>query len=110
MRISDWSSDVCSSDLLYGVLDLGDPAVEAPATVAERIRGALKHIDAERLIVAPDCGMNYLPRAIAFGQLHAMVAGADMVRTEVVGCTSPDRQSTRLNSSHYCASPMPTSA
>src|SRR5690606_39770360 len=69
--------------VLYGVLDLGDQAVETPETVAERIRGALNHIDAERLIVAPDCGMKYLPRPVAFGKLKAMVAGADMVRANL---------------------------
>lgn len=69
--------------VLYGVLDLGDQAVETPETVAERIRGALNHIDAGRLIVAPDCGMKYLPRPVAFGKLKAMVAGADMVRAKL---------------------------
>lgn len=69
--------------VLYGVLDLGDQTVETPETVAERIRAALNHIDAERLIVAPDCGMKYLPRPVAFGKLKAMVAGADMVRANL---------------------------
>ena len=71
--------------VLYGVLDLDDPAVETPETVAERIRGALRHIAPERLVVAPDCGMKYLPRSTAFGKLQAMVAGAAIVRQELTG-------------------------
>ncbi|HWA63262.1 MAG TPA: hypothetical protein VG939_17935 [Caulobacteraceae bacterium] len=69
--------------VMYGVLDLNDPAVETPETVAERIRRALGHIDAERLIVAPDCGMKYLSRATAFGKLKAMADGAAIVRREL---------------------------
>jgi len=71
--------------VLYGVLDLGDQTVETPEVVADRIRGALKHADAARIIVAPDCGMKYLPRSVAFGKLKAMVAGADRVRAELSG-------------------------
>jgi 5-methyltetrahydropteroyltriglutamate--homocysteine methyltransferase len=51
--------------------------------VAARIRRALEHVPPERVIVAPDCGMKYLPRAVAFGKLQAMVAGAEIVRREV---------------------------
>jgi 5-methyltetrahydropteroyltriglutamate--homocysteine methyltransferase len=69
--------------IVLGVLDLQDTAVETPATVADRIRRALPHVPAERLIVAPDCGMKYLPRDVAFGKLQAMVAGAAIVRREL---------------------------
>ena len=67
--------------LAVGVLDLADesPVEEVPVVVA-RIRAALRHVDPERLLVAPDCGMKYLPRATAFGKLQAMVAAAKMVR------------------------------
>jgi 5-methyltetrahydropteroyltriglutamate--homocysteine methyltransferase len=68
--------------IVLGVLDLHDLAVETPATVAERIRRALPYVPPERLIVAPDCGMKYLPRAVAFGKMKAMVEGAAMVRRE----------------------------
>src|SRR5690606_18578177 len=71
--------------VLYGVLDLGDQTVETPETVAKRIRAALAHITPERLIIAPDCGMKYLPRAIAFGKLKAMADGAAIVRAEMTG-------------------------
>ena len=71
--------------VLFGVLDLGDPTVETAAVVADRLRGALKHADAERIIVAPDCGMKYLSRAVAFGKLKAMVEGAATVRAELAG-------------------------
>ena len=70
--------------LIVGVIDLADDApVEDADTVAERIRGALKFVDAERLIVAPDCGMKYLPRAKAFGKLRAMVQATEKVRAEL---------------------------
>ncbi len=67
--------------LIVGVIDLADDAaVEDADTVAARIRGALKYVDAERLIAAPDCGMKYLPRANAFAKLRALADGARKVR------------------------------
>ena len=69
--------------IILGVLDLGDMAVETPALVAERIRRALPYVAPERLIVAPDCGLKYLPREVAFAKLQAMVAGAAVVRREL---------------------------
>ena len=69
-----------SKTLLVGVISMGDPAVESPETVAGRIRAALRHVPAERMVVAPDCGMKYLARDVAFGKLQAMARGAAMVR------------------------------
>ena len=69
--------------IILGVLDLEDMAVETPETVAERIRRALPFKDARQIIVAPDCGMKYLPHDVAFGKLQSMVAGADIVRGEL---------------------------
>jgi len=69
--------------VMFGVIDLGSQEVETADQVAQRLRGALKHIPAERLIAAPDCGMKYLPRAVAFGKLKAMVDGAAIVRAEL---------------------------
>ncbi|MFN2629204.1 MAG: 5-methyltetrahydropteroyltriglutamate--homocysteine methyltransferase [Gaiellaceae bacterium] len=69
--------------VILGVLDLGDPDVESPAVVAGRIRSALEFVPPERLVLAPDCGMKYLPRAVAFGKLQALVAGTRMVRAEL---------------------------
>ena len=71
--------------IILGVLDLADMAIESPQTVAARIRRALPHAPAENIIVAPDCGMKYLPRAVADGKLRAMVEGAAIVRREVAG-------------------------
>ena len=68
---------------IIGVLNLGDMEVETPEIVAGRIRSALQFIEPERLIVAPDCGMKYLPREVAFGKLCALVAGAKIVRQEL---------------------------
>jgi 5-methyltetrahydropteroyltriglutamate--homocysteine methyltransferase len=69
--------------IVLGVLDLSSPDVETPHVVAERIRRALAVVPPERLVVAPDCGMKYLPRERAFRKLEAMVAGAKLVRQEV---------------------------
>ncbi len=74
--------------VVLGVLDLGTEVVETPETVAQRIRRALPYIDADRLIIAPDCGMKYLSREVAFGKLQAMVAGATIVRTELLAASS----------------------
>ena len=74
-----------SKTIILGVIDLADKAVETPQVVADRIRRALAHIPADRVVVAPDCGMKYLPRAVAFGKMKAMVEGAAIVRSELAG-------------------------
>ncbi len=71
--------------IILGVLDLSDAAVETPETVAARIRRALPHVDPENVIVAPDCGLKYLPRDVAFGKMKAMVDGTAIVRRELAG-------------------------
>jgi 5-methyltetrahydropteroyltriglutamate--homocysteine methyltransferase len=71
--------DVPGKTIVLGVLDLGSSDVETPETVASRIRAALAVVPQERLVVAPDCGMKYLPRERAFRKLRAMVAGARLV-------------------------------
>ena len=72
-----------SKTIILGVIDLNDPAVESAATVADRIRAALEFVAPERLVIAPDCGMKYIPRDVAFAKLSAMVAGARIVRAEL---------------------------
>ena len=72
-----------SKTIILGVLDLSTTDVETPDVVAARIRRALPHVDPKRLILAPDCGMKYLPRAVAFGKLRSMVEGARLVRAEL---------------------------
>jgi len=69
--------------ILLGVLDLADPGVETAETVVARIRRALPYMAAENIILAPDCGMKYLPRETALGKLKAMVAGAAIMRAEL---------------------------
>ena len=69
--------------VILGVLDLSDMAIETPETVAARIRRALPHVPPERVVVAPDCGLKYLPREVAFGKMCAMVEGAKIVRGEL---------------------------
>jgi 5-methyltetrahydropteroyltriglutamate--homocysteine methyltransferase len=71
-----------SKTIILGVIDLSDLTVETPEIVAERIRKALPHVPVGRIVIAPDCGMKYLPRDVAFGKMQAMVRGADIVRRE----------------------------
>jgi 5-methyltetrahydropteroyltriglutamate--homocysteine methyltransferase len=66
--------------IVLGVINLDDPTIETPEVVAARIRRALKFLPPDRLVVAPDCGMKYLPREVAFGKLKALVGGAKIVR------------------------------
>ncbi len=68
--------------VIVGVLDLGDMTVETPDVVAERIRRALPHVPADDVLVAPDCGMKYLPREVADAKMRAMAEGAALVRKE----------------------------
>jgi 5-methyltetrahydropteroyltriglutamate--homocysteine methyltransferase len=76
-------ADLKGKKIMLGVIDLSDMNVETPQTVAARIRRALPYVAAEDVIVAPDCGMKYLPRDIAFAKLRALSEGAAMVRREL---------------------------
>jgi 5-methyltetrahydropteroyltriglutamate--homocysteine methyltransferase len=75
--------DFSRKRILLGVIDLGDRTIETAETVAARIRNGLRHVSAERLIPAPDCGMKYLPREVAFGKLRSLAEGAGIVRREL---------------------------
>ncbi|MCC7347141.1 MAG: cobalamin-independent methionine synthase II family protein [Variibacter sp.] len=75
--------ELAPKKVMLGVLDLGDFNVESVQTVANRIRAGLKYVKPQNLIPAPDCGMKYLPREVAFGKLKAMVDAAALVRKEV---------------------------
>src|SRR5690606_11437619 len=72
-----------SQTSMLGMLDLADPASETPEQVAERITRASADVPPERLIATPDCGMKYLPRAVAFGKLRSLADGARIVRAEL---------------------------
>ena len=72
-----------SKRIAVGVLDLNEPAVEAVDVIVDRIHEALDHVDPERLVLAPDCGMKYLPRETAYGKLCAMAQAAAQVRAEL---------------------------
>ena len=72
-----------SKTMVVGVLDLEDGAVETPEAVAARVRETLKYLPPEQLMLAPDCGMKYLPRDVAFGKLQALVEGVELVRGEL---------------------------
>jgi 5-methyltetrahydropteroyltriglutamate--homocysteine methyltransferase len=67
---------------MVGVIDLSDMAVETPQTVVERAKRALRHMQPQNMILAPDCGMKYLPREVADGKMKALVEGAELLRAE----------------------------
>jgi 5-methyltetrahydropteroyltriglutamate--homocysteine methyltransferase len=71
--------------IMVGCIDLSDMKVESPETVAARLRKALKHVKPQDVIVAPDCGMKYLPRDVADAKMRAMVEGARILRAEYSG-------------------------
>jgi 5-methyltetrahydropteroyltriglutamate--homocysteine methyltransferase len=75
--------NIPTKTVILGVINLGDMTIETPEAVAGRIRAALKYIPPERLVIAPDCGMKYLPRNVAFGKMKAMVDGTKLVRKEL---------------------------
>ena len=68
--------------IMVGVLDLNDPAVETPQQVFDRVKRAMPYVQRESIILAPDCGMKYLPREVAFGKTKAMVEAARLLRAE----------------------------
>ena len=68
--------------IMVGCIDLSDMAIETPQKVVERLKKALVHVKPENVIVAPDCGMKYLPREVAYGKMKAMVEGARVLRKE----------------------------
>jgi len=74
---------LAGKQILLGVLDLSDMNPETPQQVAARIRRALPYVEAKNIVVAPDCGMKYLPRDVADAKLRAMVEGARIVRNEL---------------------------
>jgi 5-methyltetrahydropteroyltriglutamate--homocysteine methyltransferase len=76
-------ADLAGKTIILGVLDLNDPTVETPSAVADRVRRALPYVPAERVVLAPDCGMKYLPQDSAFGKLQAMTEAAAMLRAEL---------------------------
>ena len=77
--------------IILGVIDLGTHEVETAETVAARIRRALPHVSAERIVVATDCGMKYLPYHVALGKMKSMVDGARQVRTELASAAGGAR-------------------
>ena len=73
---------LAGKQIMVGALDLSDMRVETPETVAERVRRALRYVAPENVILAPDCGMKYLPRDVAFGKLRSLTAAARKLRAE----------------------------
>jgi len=75
-------TSLSSKKIMVGCIDLSDMTIETPQKVVERLKKALKHVQPENVIVAPDCGMKYLPREVAYGKLKSMVEGANILRKE----------------------------
>ena len=75
--------------IILGVLDLSTNKIETPELISARIRRAMPHVSADRIVVAPDCGLKYLPRDVAFGKMQVMAAGARLVRLELGKRSTP---------------------
>ncbi|HKX37289.1 MAG TPA: hypothetical protein VJN20_01395, partial [Burkholderiales bacterium] len=75
-------SSLPAKKIMVGCIDLSDMTVETPQKVVERIKRALQFVKRENVILAPDCGMKYLPREVAFGKMQAMAEGAKLLRAE----------------------------
>jgi 5-methyltetrahydropteroyltriglutamate--homocysteine methyltransferase len=75
-------TQLADKQILVGCIDLADLRVETPEEIAGRIRRALAHVKPEQVVLAPDCGMKYLPREVAQGKLASMVKAAQMLRRE----------------------------
>jgi 5-methyltetrahydropteroyltriglutamate--homocysteine methyltransferase len=78
-------AELTGKTIILGVIDLNDPSVETPDVIAGRVRRALPYVPAERIVLAPDCGMKYLPRESAAGKLTAMAQAARLLRGELAG-------------------------
>lgn len=76
-------AELPTKTIVLGVVDLGEMAIESSEDIAARVREALKHLPPERLMLAPDCGMKYLPRDTAFRKLRAMTQGVESVRNSL---------------------------
>src|SRR3954454_24465187 len=76
-------SDLADKTIILGAVDLSTPELETPEVVAGRVRRAFARVPPERLVIAPDCGMKYLPRASAEGKMRAMAGAARILRAEV---------------------------
>ena len=76
-------ADLAPKQVLLGVIDLNSPVAESAEVVADRIRAGLAYLPADKLVPAPDCGMKYLPRALAFAKLKALSEGAALVRVSL---------------------------
>jgi 5-methyltetrahydropteroyltriglutamate--homocysteine methyltransferase len=73
---------LAGKQIMVGCIDLLDPKVETPEEIAARVRKALRYLRPEDAILAPDCGMKYIPRATADGKLRSMVEAAKILRKE----------------------------
>ncbi|MGD9986118.1 5-methyltetrahydropteroyltriglutamate--homocysteine methyltransferase [Pseudonocardia sp.] len=78
-------ADLADKTIILGVIDLSDPGVETPETVADRGRRAFAHTSPERIVLSTDCGLKYLPRASAEGKMASLAAGAALLRAELGG-------------------------
>jgi 5-methyltetrahydropteroyltriglutamate--homocysteine methyltransferase len=76
-------ADLTGKTVILGVIDLSTPQVETPEVVADRVRRAFRYLPPEQLVIAPDCGMKYLPRDAAEGKMRAMAGAAALLRAEL---------------------------
>jgi 5-methyltetrahydropteroyltriglutamate--homocysteine methyltransferase len=78
-------ADLTDKTVILGVIDLSTPEIESAETVADRVRRAFRYLPPEQVVIAPDCGMKYLPRESAEGKMRAMAGAAALLRAETGG-------------------------
>jgi 5-methyltetrahydropteroyltriglutamate--homocysteine methyltransferase len=76
-------ADLTDKTVILGVVDLSTPEIESAETVADRVRRAFRYLPPEQVVIAPDCGMKYLPRESAEGKMRAMAGAAALLRAEI---------------------------
>ncbi len=78
-------AELSGKKIMVGCIDLSDTSVETPDVIVARVKRALAYVKKENVILAPDCGMKYLPRDTAFGKIQAMAEAAARLRAELGG-------------------------
>mgnify|MGYP002735679420 CR=1 FL=1 len=69
--------------VMVGAIDVATNTIETPEEVADTLRKALEFVDADKLYPCTNCGMAPLARDVARGKLHALSAGAEIIRREL---------------------------
>jgi 5-methyltetrahydropteroyltriglutamate--homocysteine methyltransferase len=68
---------------MFGCISNGSEEIETPEQVADKLLAAARHLPADQIIAAPDCGLVPVSQAASRGKLSAMVEGAQLARRRI---------------------------